>query len=290
MNGWIFIDKEKEQSSFQVVKQLKSILNIKKIGHAGTLDPFATGVLAIALGEATKSLFYFNTSKTYLFNIFFGESKDTDDITGKTIKRSEILPSKKQIDGCLKNFIGIHSQVPPRYSAIKINGHRAYKLARNKQIFKIKPRNVEVHKLKCLKSLNKNEFVFELECSSGTYVRSIARDLGEMLGTFAHVSKLRRTKIGKFSEKNIILLDKFRELVHIGKHFEVVHSIKEVLDDIPAVLIDDDLSRNFQNGLGFNYYTEKLDSNFLLVENSKKLLGIGKAQDGVIKPKRLFNL
>ena len=290
MNGWIFIDKEKEQSSFQVVKQLKSILNIKKIGHAGTLDPFATGVLAIALGEATKSLFYFNTSKTYLFNIFFGESKDTDDITGKTIKRSEILPSKKQIDGCLKNFIGIHSQVPPRYSAIKINGQRAYKLARNKQIFKIKPRNVEVHKLKCLKSLNKNEFVFELECSSGTYVRSIARDLGEMLGTFAHVSKLRRTKIGKFSEKNIILLDKFRELVHIGKHFEVVHSIKEVLDDIPAVLIDDDLSRNFQNGLGFNYYTEKLDSNFLLVENSKKLLGIGKAQDGVIKPKRLFNL
>ena len=290
MNGWIFIDKEKEQSSFQVVKQLKSILNIKKIGHAGTLDPFATGVLAIALGEATKSLFYFNTSKTYLFNIFFGESKDTDDITGKTIKRSEILPSKKQIDGCLKNFIGIHSQVPPRYSAIKINGQRAYKLARNKQTFKIKPRNVEVHKLKCLKSLNKNEFVFELECSSGTYVRSIARDLGEMLGTFAHVSKLRRTKIGKFSEKNIILLDKFRELVHIGKHFEVVHSIKEVLDDIPAVLIDDDLSRNFQNGLGFNYYTEKLDSNFLLVENSKKLLGIGKAQDGVIKPKRLFNL
>ncbi len=290
MNGWIFIDKEKEQSSFQVVKQLKSILNIKKIGHAGTLDPFATGVLAIALGEATKSLFYFNTSKTYLFNIFFGESKDTDDITGETIKRSEILPSKKQIDGCLKNFIGIHSQVPPRYSAIKINGQRAYKLARNKQIFKIKPRNVEVHKLKCLKSLNKNEFVFELECSSGTYVRSIARDLGEMLGTFAHVSKLRRTKIGKFSEKNIILLDKFRELVHIGKHFEVVHSIKEVLDDIPAVLIDDDLSRNFQNGLGFNYHTEKLDSNFLLVENSKKLLGIGKAQDGVIKPKRLFNL
>ncbi len=290
MNGWIFIDKEKEQSSFQVVKQLKSILNIKKIGHAGTLDPFATGVLAIALGEATKSLFYFNTSKTYLFNIFFGESKDTDDITGETIKRSEILPSKKQIDGCLKNFIGIHSQVPPRYSAIKINGQRAYKLARNKQIFKIKPRNVEVHKLKCLKSLNKNEFVFELECSSGTYVRSIARDLGEMLGTFAHVSKLRRTKIGKFSEKDIILLDKFRELVHIGKHFEVVHSIKEVLDDIPAVLIDDDLSRNFQNGLGFNYHTEKLDSNFLLVENSKKLLGIGKAQDGVIKPKRLFNL
>ena len=290
MNGWIFIDKEKEQSSFQVVKQLKSILNIKKIGHAGTLDPFATGVLAIALGEATKSLFYFNTSKTYSFNIFFGESKDTDDITGKTIKKSEILPSKKQIDECLKNFIGIHSQVPPRYSAIKINGQRAYKLARNKQTFKIKPRNVEVHKLKCLKSLNKNEFVFELECSSGTYVRSIARDLGEMLGTFAHVSKLRRTKIGKFSEKNIILLDKFRELVHIGKHFEVVHSIKEVLDDIPAVLIDDDLSRNFQNGLGFNYYTEKLDSNFLLVENSKKLLGIGKAQDGVIKPKRLFNL
>ena len=290
MNGWIFIDKEKEQSSFQVVKQLKSILNIKKIGHAGTLDPFATGVLAIALGEATKSLFYFNTSKTYLFNIFFGESKDTDDITGETIKRSEILPSKKQIDGCLKNFIGIHSQVPPRYSAIKINGQRAYKLARNKQIFKIKPRNVEVHKLKCLKSLNKNEFVFELECSSGTYVRSIARDLGEMLGTFAHVSKLRRTKIGKFSEKNIILLDKFRELVHIGKHFEVVHSIKEVLDDIPAVLINQELSLKFRNGLSFEYSNKKSENGYLLIETEKTFVGIGKAVDGKIKPVRVFNL
>lgn len=290
MNGWIFIDKEKEQSSFQVVKQLKSILNIRKIGHAGTLDPFATGVLAIALGEATKSLFYFNTSKTYSFNIFFGESKDTDDITGKTIKKSEILPSKKQIDECLKNFIGIHSQVPPRYSAIKINGQRAYKLARNKQTFKIKPRNVEVHKLKCLKSLNKNEFVFELECSSGTYVRSIARDLGEMLGTFAHVSKLRRTKIGKFSEKNIILLDKLSNLVHIGDHFKIIHPVEDVLDDIPAVNLKTQDGKRFKNGLEIKYFSKDLSLEDLLVFANGNLIGVGKIINGLISPKRGFNL
>ena len=290
MNGWIFIDKQKNITSFKVIQRLRKILNIKKIGHAGTLDPFATGILAIAVGEATKSIHYFNQNKVYKFNVVFGEQKDTDDITGKTINRSNIIPNKKAIDQCLRKFIGKHNQVPPKFSAVKVNGKRAYKLARSNQKFSIQPKDVFIKCLKCVEIKNKSEFCFILECSSGTYVRSIARDLGNMLGTYAYVSELRRVKIGKIEEKDIILLDKFEELVHIGDHFEVMHSIRDVLDDIPAVLIDQELSLKFRNGLSFEYVNKISGNDYLLVETEKKIVGIGKAIEGKIKPVRVFNL
>ena len=129
-----------------------------------------------------------------------------------------------------------------------------------------------------------------MECSTGTYVRSIARDLGKMLGTYAYVSELRRVKIGKIEEKDIILLDKFEELVHIGDHFEVMHSIRDVLDDIPAVLIDQELSLKFRNGLSFEYFSKKSENDYLLIETNTKFVGIGKAIEGKIKPVRVFNL
>ncbi len=290
MNGWIFIDKSKNITSFKVIQRLRKILNIKKIGHAGTLDPFATGILAIAVGEATKSIHYFNQNKVYVFDIVFGVSKDTDDITGRTINKSNIIPSKEQIDKCLRKFIGKHTQVPPQYSAVKVSGQRAYKLARNNKKFVIQSKEVFIKYLKCLRIKNKREFSFAMECSSGTYVRSIARDLGKMLGTYAYVSELRRVKIGKIEEKDIILLDKFEELVHIGKHFEVMHSIREVLDDIPAVQINQELSLKFQNGLSFEYNSKKSENDYLLIESKKKFVGIGKALEGKIKPVRVFNL
>ena len=290
MNGWIFIDKPKNITSFKVVQRLRKILNIKKIGHAGTLDPFATGVLAVAVGEATKSIHYFNQSKVYIFNVVFGESRDTDDITGKTINKSNIIPTKEAIDQCLRKFIGKHAQVPPQYSAVKVNGKRAYKLARNNQKFLIQSKDVFIKYIECIEIKNKNEYCFNLECSSGTYVRSIARDLGKMLGTYAYVSELRRVKIGKIEEKDIILLDKFEELVHIGDHFEVMHSIRDVLDDIPAVLIDQELSLKFRNGLSFEYSNKKSENDYLLIETKKKFVGIGKAVEGKIKPVRVFNL
>jgi tRNA pseudouridine55 synthase len=290
MNGWIFIDKPKNITSFKVIQRLRKILNIKKIGHAGTLDPFATGILAIAVGEATKSIHFFNQNKVYIFNVIFGESKDTDDITGKTINKSNIIPTLEEINKALGRFVGKHSQVPPKYSAVKVNGKRAYKLARNNQDFVIQSKDVFIKSLKCLGVINNNEFSFTMECSSGTYVRSIARDLGTILGTYAYVSQLRRVKIGKINEKDIILLDKFEELVHIGEHFEVMHSIRKVLDDIPAVLIDQELSLKFQNGLGFEYSNKKLENDYLLVETDRKFIGIGKASEGKIKPVRVFNL
>ena len=247
-------------------------------------------MLAVALGEATKSISYFNASKLYQFRVLFGISKDTDDSTGKTLQTSDVIPSKKDIDLCLKNFIGFQQQVPPRYSAVKINGKRAYKLARENKTFEIKSKEVNIQNLTCSASEKKEEFIFTMECSSGTYVRSFARDLGKMLNTFAHVSELRRIKIGKFGENNIILLDKFEELVHIGDHFGVMHSIRDVLDDIPAVLIDQELSRRFRNGLSFEYFNKKSENDYLLIETNTKFVGIGKAIEGKIKPVRVFNL
>ena len=290
MDGWIFIDKPGEISSFAVIRKLRKILNIKKIGHAGTLDPFATGVLAVALGEATKSVSYFNARKFYQFRVLFGISKDTDDITGKTLETSDTIPLKKDIDLCLKHFVGLQQQIPPKYSAVKINGKRAYKLARENKIFEIKSKEVNIYNIKCFATQKKEEFIFTMECSSGTYVRSFARDLGKMLGTFAYVSELRRFKIGKFGENNIILLDKLAELVHIGEHFEVIHSIQDVLDDIPAVQLNSGLSKKFQNGLSFDYFNKDIIEDTLLVISDTKLLGIGKALDGKIKPLRVFNL
>ena len=289
-DGWIFIDKPKEISSFEVIRKLRKILNIKKIGHAGTLDPFATGVLAVALGEATKSISYFNASKFYQFRVLFGIAKDTDDSTGKTLQTSDAIPSKKDIDVCLKNFIGFQQQVPPRYSAVKINGKRAYKLARENKTFEIKSKEVNIQNLTCLATEKKEEFIFTMECSSGTYVRSFARDLGKMLNTFAHVSELRRIKIGKFGENNIILLDNLAELVHIGDHFEMIHSIQDVLDDIPAVQLNRVLSKKFRNGLNFDYFNEDIFEDTLLIISDEKLLGIGKVIEGKIKPVRVFNL
>ena len=290
MNSWIFIDKPKNLTSFEVIKRLKKILNIKKIGHSGTLDPFATGILAIALGEATKSIHYFNQNKVYKFNVVFGELKDTDDITGRTIKKSNIIPTLNEINQCIRKFIGKNAQIPPQYSAVKVNGKRAYKLARDNQKFVLKAKDVLIENIKCMDTKNKKEYSFVMECSTGTYVRSVARDLGKMLGTYAYVSELRRVKIGKIDEKDIILLDKFEELVHIGDHFEVMHSIREVLDDIPAVLIDQDISHKFRNGLSFEHINKKSDNDYLLVETNTKFVGIGKAIEDKIKPVRVFNL
>tara|TARA_B100001248_G_scaffold108556_1_gene80912 strand:- start:283 stop:1161 length:879 start_codon:yes stop_codon:yes gene_type:complete len=290
MNGWVFIDKPNGITSFQVINQIKKALGIKKIGHTGTLDPFATGILAIAIGEATKSIELFNKIKTYEFLVSFGELKDTDDVTGKTIRISENIPTIKDIGSCINNFLFNYVQVPPKYSAVKVNGVRAYKLARMKKNFSLKAKKVQISNMNFFETNKSNEFRFIVDCSTGTYIRSIARDLGAMLDTYAYVKELRRTKIGRITEKDIILLDKFLELVHIGDHFEVIYSIRKVLDDIPAVLMDSELSRSFQNGLGFNYFDNTLSINELFFEDKNKLLGIGSVEQGKVKPKKVFNL
>ena len=160
LNGWIFIDKPPDISSFDVIKIVKKILKINKLGHSGTLDPFATGVLAIALGEATKSIKYFNSEKTYDFDITFGESKDTDDIKGKTIKSTDLIPNREEIKKVLPEFLGQIEQIPPKFSAVKVNGVRAYKLARREKNFDLKAKKILIHSIDCFDNKKKAHLLF----------------------------------------------------------------------------------------------------------------------------------
>jgi tRNA pseudouridine55 synthase len=288
-SGWIFIDKPEGKTSFDVIRDVKKILHIKKVGHCGTLDPIASGILGIAIGEATKSIPFFSKRKEYKFNVTFGESKDTDDVSGKTTGTAEFIPTIDKISHCLSEFVGNISQVPPNYSAVKVNGVRAYKLARNNKVFQLSEKKIRIYDLQCTGQSDLSTFSFSIDCSSGTYIRSLARDIAKKMNTLGHVSYLRRTKLGRIGEKDIILLDKFRELVHIGDHFELVYSIQDVLDDIPAVRLDSEFSQKFQNGLTFDYCNKEVVFKPLLILSETKFLGVGQINKGSINPVRVFN-
>ena len=288
-SGWIFIDKPEGKTSFDIIRNIKKILKIKKIGHSGTLDPIASGILGIGIGEATKSIPFFSKRKEYKFEITFGESKDTDDISGKTTMTSQLIPTIGKISNCLNEFIGTISQIPPNYSAVKVNGMRAYKLARNNINFELKEKKIKIYSLQCTGQIDSSTFSFIIDCSSGTYIRSLARDIAKKMNTLGYISYLRRTKLGKITEKDIILVDKFNELVHIGDHFELMHSIQDVLDDIQAVRLDKEFSQKFQNGLTFDYCNKKVYLKPIVIFSETKFLGIGEINKGDLKPVRVFN-
>ena len=208
LNGWIIIDKQAGVTSRQIVNKMSKIFRLNKIGHGGTLDPMATGVLPIALGEATKLIsFIQNKKKKYLFTIKWGEATDTEDIEGKVIEKSDIRPNKEQINKALNAFIGKIKQKPPVFSAIKINGQRSYNLARSKISISHKPRQIDVHELSLKKIINLDFAEFEVVCGKGTYVRSLARDIAEKLNTRGHITNLRRQFVGNFHEKDTIFID-----------------------------------------------------------------------------------
>ncbi|MDB9818237.1 tRNA pseudouridine(55) synthase TruB [Pelagibacterales bacterium] len=290
MDGWLFIDKPIGISSFSVIRKIRRILNIKKIGHAGTLDPFATGALGIAIGEATKSIDYISSIKEYEFNITFGESKTTEDLEGETLERTNKIPNENDIKNILDKFTGIIDQHPPKHSSIKINGQRSYKLARKDINFKTKSRKVTIYEINHIKQLNNYTHKLRVKCSSGTYIRSLGRDIALRLNSLGYISFLRRTKISKIDEKGIISLDKFLELVHIGNHFKMVLPIESVLDDIPAVYLKKENAIKFRNGQVISLFDKFSDVNTLLVYKEKKVLGLGKIESGTLVPIRMFNI
>ena len=289
INGWLFIDKPIGVTSFYVIKKIKKFLDIKKIGHSGTLDPLASGVLGIAIGEATKSIDYLNNKKEYEFNITFGESKTTEDLEGETLDLTRSIPNKKEIIAILKNFLGVIEQDPPKHSAIKMNGIRSYNLARKDLNFETKKRKVVIYDLVHIRQLNEHTHKFKTTCSSGTYIRSIGRDIAIKLNSLGYISFLRRTRISKISEKNIISLDNLIELVHIGNHFEMVQPIESVLDDIPAVYLNKEDTKKFRSGQMLNIFETSSKVNKLLVLD-KEVVGIGKVEEGTLVPIRMFNI
>jgi tRNA pseudouridine55 synthase len=237
VDGWICLDKAVGLTSTQAVAQLKYLFNAKKAGHAGTLDPLASGVLPIAFGEATKTVPIVQDGiKVYRFGVKWGEETDTDDAEGRVVATSERRPDAPAIAAQLGNFIGVINQVPPTYSAIKVAGERAYDLAREGVALVMTPREVVIHRL-VLVSSEPDAAVFEAECGKGTYVRAIARDLGRLLGCYGHVASLRRARVGPFRSDEAVTLDELRKTPSVAR---AMRPVEAALAELPCLAVDRD--------------------------------------------------
>jgi len=263
----------------------------------------ASGVLPIALGEATKCVsFIQEKSKKYSFTIKWGESTETDDLEGEVIERSNIRPKKSEILKVLHSFTGEIFQRPPLYSAIKINGQRSYKLARKKIIFEHEFRQVTIYKLILNKILNDDYAQFEVICSKGTYIRSLASDIAHKLNTKGHVTALRRLSVGNFEEKDTIFIDFSKEIIHSPSVLDKILPIEAALDDIPALLLTKHEARKIKLGQKIDFesleFKKKFIKRFPDHMNFEKicafydhnLIAIIKIEEGLVKPKRIINV
>ncbi len=249
ISGWAIVDKPQGLTSTQVVGKLRRFFNAQKVGHAGTLDPLATGILPIAFGEATKTIpFTVDAEKQYRFTALWGEARDTDDAEGDVTETSDVRPTRQAILEALPQFIGTISQVPPQFSAIKINGERAYDLARSGEVVELTSREVEIFAFALIDIPDADHASFEISCGKGTYVRSLVRDLAQKLGTFGHVSALRRLAVGGFDETCAKPLDIWEELGHIPPASQHLLPVETALDDIPALAITSVDASRLRNG------------------------------------------
>jgi tRNA pseudouridine55 synthase len=238
IHGWLILDKPLGMSSSRAVAIVRRLLDAAKAGHGGTLDPLATGVLPIALGEATKTVAYaMGSRKTYRFILRWGEARRTDDTEGEVIATSAARPSREQILDALPAFVGTILQRPPDFSAIKVEGERAYDLARSGATPELAPRPVEVARLSLLARPDPDHAEFEAEVGKGTYIRALGRDLGLALGCYAHVTMLRRLAVGCFTLDAAISLDKLEALGHSPADSGHLLPIETALDDIPALAL-----------------------------------------------------
>jgi tRNA pseudouridine55 synthase len=238
VSGWICLDKPYDLTSTHAVGRVRRAFNAQKGGHAGTLDPLATGILPIALGEATKTVPYLvEADKAYRFTIEWGRSTNTWDREGETTAENDVRPTPEQVEAVLGRFIGDITQVPPNYSAIKVDGERAYDLARDGVEFELEGRTVSIHGLRLAETPDPDHTVLEMECGKGAYVRAIVRDVAEALGACGHVSQLRRTRVGPFTEDRAITLEKLEELSHKAAALEALLPVVTALDDIPVLAV-----------------------------------------------------
>ena len=238
VDGWVVLDKPLGLGSTPAVGRVRRLFDAQKAGHGGTLDPLATGVLPIALGEATKTVpFMMDADKAYRFMIEWGRSTTTLDREGETTATSDVRPTVAQVEAALPAFVGEIQQIPPQYSAIKVDGERAYDLARAGETFELAARAVVVHAARVSAAPDADHVEIEVECGKGTYVRSIVRDLAAALGAEAHVSALRRTRVGPFGEDRAILLENLEDMSHKAALPEVLLPVETALDDIPALAV-----------------------------------------------------
>ena len=304
MHGWVILDKPSGITSTQAVAQVRRIFNAQKAGHAGTLDPLATGILAIALGEATKTVPYVqDAAKIYRFTASWGESRDTDDTEGKVTGTSDVRPSREAIEAMLPRFTGTLNQTPPAYSAIKVQGERAYDRAREGEEVALEPRQVQVHEAR-LMGVEPDRAEFEILCGKGTYVRSWVRDIALALGTLGHVSALRRTRIGAFQEKDAVRLETLTPFMHSPAAFAYLKPISTALDGIPALAVTGSDTVRIRSGnpilIRANLFARMKDGFagddglqgriVFLKDEADAPVALAEIADGELRPFRVFQL
>ena len=298
IQGWLNIYKPLHISSFAIIRRIKKKFNIDKIGHGGTLDPLAEGILPIAVGKTTKLISFINSDvKEYEFEIKWGEQTSTDDREGMIIERTDNIPTLENIKIKLKEFRGIVMQKPPKASAKKIKGQRAYNLLRKNIDFELGEKNVQIFETKIINWENELITKIKIKCGKGFYVRSFARDLAEKLDSKGHVHSLKRTKVGKFNINNANLLD---DLLKIGQRlheFRGFHSSVSMLDDILAYEVDDEKSKlNLSHGKAINININLLnnpplnllDRKVIFLTNKGRVLSFGKLDGDLFKPDKVL--
>jgi tRNA pseudouridine55 synthase len=297
-HGWIALDKPVGMTSTHAVSVIKHLFAAKRAGHAGTLDPLASGCLPIALGEATKTVpFVVDGRKLYVFTVRWGEERDTDDAEGRVVAASDRRPDAAAIRALLSRYTGTIEQVPPRFSAVKIGGERAYDLARDGEAVALAPRAVTIYRLELLETPDPDHAVLAAECGKGTYVRALARDLGRELGTFGFVAALRRSRVGPFGESDMISLERLRALCHRaatgeGHLADVLLPVETALDDIPALAVSQADAARLHRGQAvlLRGRDASIFRGMVKVACGGRLLAIAEVDRGEIIPRRVFNL
>jgi tRNA pseudouridine55 synthase len=298
VHGWLVLDKPLGMTSTHAVSVIKRLFTAKRAGHAGTLDPLASGCLPIALGEATKTVpFVVDGRKAYSFTVRWGEERDTDDAEGRVVATQAERPSEAAINALLPRFTGRVAQVPPRYSAIKIDGERAYDLARGGETVELAEREVEIHRLSLIGTQDPDHAVLTAECGKGTYVRALARDMGRALGCLGHVSELRRTVVGPFGDAHMISLERLESLCHRaavgeGNLADLLLPVETALDDIPALAVSAADAARLQRGQAvlLRGRDAPVFRGPVSVKAAGRLIALAEVDRGEIVPKRVFNL
>ena len=296
INGWIILDKPVGMTSTQAVGKVRWLFQAQKAGHAGTLDPLATGILPIALGEATKTVPYaVDGQKSYRFPVRWGAETDTDDAEGQVVKRSDVSPPRDAIEALLPSFIGEVMQTPPAFSAIKIDGQRAYDLARQGETVQLEARPVQIDRLELVDMPDPLTSVFEAECGRGTYVRAIARDMGRTLGCFGHVIALRRTRVGPFREGQAVTMSELEDAANLEDGGIEIKTMLRPVESALAELLEVTVSQSDAARLarGQTVLLRGRDAPVMSGEafalSKGTLIALCEIERGELRPLRVFN-
>ena len=292
IDGWVVLDKPVGLGSTQAVGRVRRLFGAQKAGHGGTLDPLASGVLPIALGEATKTVpFVMDGRKEYRFRLRFGEARSTEDAEGEVTATSAARPTDEAIRAALVRFLGEIEQRPPVFSALKIDGKRAYDLARAGQAIELAPRTVRIDRLELLDRIDIDQADFVVACGKGTYIRSLGRDIALALGTVGHLSALRRTAAGPFRQEAAISLSKLEALGHIPPLLGALAPVATALDDIPALALTDAQAARLRQGQPVSLTRDAPPSGALVrAETGSRLVALVRSDGASLQPVRVFNL